>query len=121
MLKNPIEIHIYDEDNQNVKETYRLMIIPWGVTKKLIGVVSKMDDKASDEEALEKISPLLCDAFQGKFDETTLDLHGDTDEVISAIRSMMEEVEAKNPNAVKEPQKKTAPKSTIPNGGAVSN
>lgn len=120
MLKNPIEIHIYDDD-QNVKDTYKLLFIPWGVTKKLISVVSKMDDSASDAEVLDKISPLLCDAFQDKFDENTLDLHGDTTEVILAIRSMMEEVEAKNPNAVKGLQKKTAPKSMTPNGGAASN
>ena len=121
MLKKPIEIHIFDDDNQQVKETYKLMILPWGVTKKLISVVSQMGDSISDAEAIEKISPLLCDAFQGKFDENTLELHGDTDEVKSAIRTMMEEMEKKDPNAAKELQKKAAPKSTIPNGGAEQN
>lgn len=121
MLKKPIELHIYDDNNQKIKETYKLCILPWGVTKKLINAVSKMDEKASDAEVIEKISPLLCDAFQNKFDEQTLDLHGDTSEVEAAIRIMIEEVEAKSPNAAKELQKKATPKNSILNGGAGAN
>lgn len=119
-LKKPIELHIYDDDNQEVKETYKLCFLPWGVTKKIISTVASMGDKFSEAELIGKCGPLLCEAFQNKFDEAALDQHCDTAEVKQALAALMEEIEEKNPNAVKG-LRKAAPKSIAPTGGAAAN
>ncbi len=121
MLKKPIELHIYDDENQKVKETYTLCILPWGVTKKLISAVASLKDNFSERELIDKFDPLICEAFQSKFDVETLDQHCDTAEVKQAIMALIEEIEERNPNVVKELQKKAAPKNTIPTGGATAN
>jgi len=121
MLKKPIELHIYDEENQKVKDTYKLCILPWGVTKKIINAVASLKDNFSEQELIEKFDPLICEAFQNKFDVEVLDQHCDTAEVKQAITAMMAEIEDRDPNAVKELQKKAAPKSTILTGGAAVN
>lgn len=121
MLKKPIELHIYDDENQKIKDTYKLCILPWGVTKKIIGAISALKDNFSEQELLEKFDPLICEAFQNKFDVETLDQHCDTAEVKRAIAALMEEIEERNPNAVRELRKKAAPANTIPTGGAAAN
>lgn len=117
MLKKPIELHIYNEENQEVKDTYKLCILPWGVTKKIISVMGSLGDNASEQEIIDKFDPLLCEAFQNKFDAETLDRHCDTFEVKQAIATLMAEIEVRDPNAAKELQKNVTPIGTIPTGG----
>jgi hypothetical protein len=121
MLKKPIELHIYDEENQKVKDTYKLCILPWGATKKIISAMASLDEKATEQEIVDKFDPVICDIFQNKFDAETLDAHGDTAEVKQVIAALMAEIEERDPNAAKELQKKVAPKNTIPTGGAAAN
>lgn len=121
MLKKPIELHIYDDENQKVKETYKLCILPWGVTKKLISAVASLKDNFSEQELIDKFDPLICEAFHNRFDVETLDQHCDTAEVKQAIVVLMTEIESTDPNAVKGLQKKAAPVNTIPTGGAAVN
>jgi hypothetical protein len=75
MLKKPIELHIYDEENQKVKDTYKLCILPWGATKKIISAMASLDSNATEQEIVDKFDPVICDIFQNKFDAETLDLH----------------------------------------------
>ena len=121
MLKKPIELHIYDDENQKIEKTYRLCILPWGVAKKIIGAVASLKDNFSEQELIDKFDPLICEAFRNKFDVEALDQHCDTAEVKRAIVALMAEIEEENPNAVKELRKKTAPASTIPTGGVAAN
>ena len=120
-LKKPIELHIYDEGNQKVKETYKLCILPWGATKKIIGTIASLKDNLSEEELIKKFDPLICDIFQNKFDVETLDQHCDTSEVKQVITALMSEIEERDPNAAEELQKKATPKNTAPIGGAAVN
>lgn len=110
MLKSPIELHVYDDKNQKVKETYKLCILPWGVTKKVISAVASLKDNFSEQELIDKFDPLICEAFQNKFDIETLNQHCDTSEVKQAIYTLIGEIEERDPNAGKELQKKVAPK-----------
>lgn len=121
MLKKPIELRIYDDDNQKVKETYKLCILPWGVTKKIISAIVSLKDNFSEQELLDKFDPLICEAFQNKFDVDALTQHCDTAEVKQAIAVIMMEIEERDPNVVKELQKKVAPASTTSTGGAAAN
>lgn len=121
MLKKPIELHIYDDENQKVKETYKLCILPWGATKKIISTMASLDEKSTEQDIIEKFDSLICEMFQNKFDIEALDQHGDTAEVKQVIATLMEEIAVRDPNAVKELQKKVAPENTIPTGGAAAN
>jgi hypothetical protein len=121
MLKKPIELHIYDDENQKVEKTYKLCILPWGVTKKIIGAVASLKDTTSEQELIDKFDPLICEAFRNKFDVETLSQHCDTSEVKQVITALMAEIEGRDPNAAGEPQKKAAPENTIPTGGAAAN
>ncbi len=121
MLKKPIELHIYDDDNQKIKDTYKLCILPWGATKKIISSMASLGDNATEQEIVDKFDPVICDIFQNKFDVETLDLHGDTAEVKQVIVAIMAEIEERDPNAAKELQKKVAPKNMTLIGGAAAN
>lgn len=120
MLKKPIELHIYD-DNGEVKDTYKLCIIPWKVMKKFVNIIESMGDKFSDMELFDKCDGVLCDAFHNQFDEQTLADHADSAEVLSALTSIFAAIEGTGPNAVKGRTKTEAPKNTTPNGGADAN
>lgn len=120
MLKKPIELHIYD-DNGKVKNTYKLCMLPWGVTKKIISAVATLKDNFSEQEVIDKFDPLICEAFQNKFDAETLDQHCDTAEIKQVIIALIGEIAVRDPNAIKELQKKVAPKNTTPIGGAAAN
>lgn len=102
MLKKPIELHIYDDENQKIKETYKLCILPWGVTKKIISAVASLKENTSEQELIEKFDPLICEAFRNKFDVECLNQHCDTSEVKQAIAALMAEIEGRDPNVAKE-------------------
>lgn len=122
MLKKPIEIHIYD-DNGEVKDTYKLFIIPWKVMKKFVSVIESFGDKLSDANEMEifnRCDGVLCEAYGNKFDEQTLAEHADSAEVLNALSSIFEAIEGTNPNAVKGLKAKS-PKNTTLNGGAGQN
>ena len=121
MLKNPIELHIYDDENQKVKDAYKLCILPWGATKKIISAMASLDEKATEQDIIEKFDPLICEIFQNKFDVETLDQHCDTAEVKQVISALMDEIAVRDPNAVRELQKKAAPENMIQIGGAAAN
>ncbi|MVB11624.1 hypothetical protein CAFE_23460 [Caprobacter fermentans] len=105
MLKKPIELHIYD-DNGEVKETYKLCIIPWGMMKKAVSVFDKLSESKNESGDIDEMTGFLCDLFKNRFTPDDLNEHADAKEVMAAISAVSAEIISTNPNAEAEPQKK---------------
>jgi hypothetical protein len=61
MLKEPIELTLYDENSEPIK-IYKRAVIPWGVLKQALSFKS-INTESSD--CIDKIARFVCDFFNG--------------------------------------------------------
>ena len=99
MLKEPVELTLYDDNDEEI-ETYKLMTIRWGLLKRALSL-SKFVKKADDvtEEEFDAIGQLVCDMYRNKFTLDDLDTKADKDQVMSAFQSIVRQSGKSFPNA----------------------
>jgi len=97
MLKEPIELTLYDGNNEEI-ETFKLMIIRWGFLKKAL-TLAKQIKEAEAEEQFDTIGKLICEIYGNRFSLDDLNEKGDRDQVMAVFNAITMVAAKQIPNA----------------------
>lgn len=99
MLREPIELTLYDEHDEEI-QTYRLTSIRWGFLKKALALAkyAKDADKVTPEE-FDEIGQLVCDLYKNQFTLDDLNEKADKDQVMAAFQAIVKQSGKSLPNA----------------------
>lgn len=89
MTGSPIKITLYESGNQEVKQEYSCLIIPWGVLKKAIALTKSIDEENVGVEDLDAIAALVVQAFGNQFTVQDLDAGADISEMLTVLQSIV--------------------------------
>ena len=93
----PIKLTIYNADDEPVKELSRL-VVPWGILKRAVRMMDKMDVENPTEEDIDAISGLIVQIFGDKVTIEELDNGADMDDMISCLRQIIAKARGLVPN-----------------------
>lgn len=85
-MESPIEITLYDENDEPVK-TYTRTKIKWGMFKKALSL-QNLDDKNMSDEDFGKISGFVCELFGNQFSKKQLEDGADVSEIFAVFQSV---------------------------------
>jgi hypothetical protein len=102
MPKVPIELDLYNSDNEKVKSLSRV-VVPWGILKKAVRLGKKIFDVAPEdvsEENLDEMADLVVEIFgEEKVTRQELDKGADVGDMISVIETIVNRGHGLVPNA----------------------
>jgi hypothetical protein len=102
MPKAPVELDLYDSDDEKVKSLHRL-IVPWGILKKAARLnkrIGKAKDDDLGEEDVDEITDLVIQIFgEDKVTRDELDRYADVGDMISVIKTIVARAQGLIPNA----------------------
>ena len=87
MANSPIQITIYDE-NDEVKLECKRLIIPWGMLKKALKL-AKLEENQNQEEMFDDVANLIVEIFGNKFTLEDLEKGADIGEVFAVFKSIV--------------------------------
>ena len=97
----PVELTIYDSDNEPVKKLSRL-IIPWGVLKKAVRlgkVITKNQDEIGEAD-LDELTGLIIHVFgEDKVTRAELEAGADIGDMVTTIQAIVMRGQGLLPNA----------------------
>jgi len=98
--KAPIELNLYDETDEPIKELRRV-IIPWGLAKKAVSLSKKLRKSDEiDDDQVDPITDLVIEIFgEDKVTREELEKFADLSDMVAVIRS----IEARAFNLVPNP------------------
>lgn len=102
MPRAPIELDLYDNDNEKVKTLSRV-VVPWGILKKAVRLnkrLGKVDVEEIDEEAIDEMADLVIETFgEDKVTREELDKYADLGDMITLIQTLVQRGHGLVPNA----------------------
>lgn len=99
MLKEPIKLTLYDENNEEAA-TYSCMFIPWGMLKKALSLQAFTANGTEnvDESIIDAMGQFVCDLFKNKFTNEDLEKGADLTDVIAVVNAVVGYAGAISPN-----------------------
>jgi len=108
MAGTPIRITLYSA-NDEVKQTYTRMVIPWGILKKAIALMRSFDQASVAEKDMDAIASLVVEAFGNQFTVKDLDESSDIGDMLSVLQNIVARASAlvqANPTMPPSPKRK---------------
>lgn len=99
MTGSPVEITFYDENDEE-KETYKRMIIPWGMLKRALKF-KDLDESNMNEKSFDELANFVCELFCNKFTTKDIDKYADVTQVFAVFRAVVARAQGyfpQNPN-----------------------
>jgi hypothetical protein len=84
----PITITLYGANDEE-KQTFSRMVIPWGILKKAISLTKSLDEKHVGSQDIDAIAGLVVEAFGNQFSIQDLDAGADVGEMISVLQNIV--------------------------------
>ena len=91
-------LNIYNEDNE-VEKTLKRGFIPWKIMKRAVRLMranNGMSDGGMTEEAIDEITRLVMDVFDGKVTVEELENGATAEEMITLIHDVVKKLEVKS-------------------------
>lgn len=101
MPRAPVELVLYDTDNEVVKSLSRI-VIPWGLLKKAVRLSKNIDNNTEElsEEVVDEMADLVVQIFgEEKVTRQELDDFADVSDMISVIETIVQRGHGLIPNA----------------------
>ncbi len=97
--RTPVELTLYDEKNEIVKELSRV-VVPWGILKKATRLSEDLDVDALKESDIDNIAGLVVEIFgEQNVSIAELDKYADVGDMIMVVMSIMNRASALAPNS----------------------
>ena len=97
--KTPVELTLYDENDEISKELRRL-IIPWGLLKKAVRLQESIDESNITDDDIDSISDLVIEIFgEEKVTREELEKGADVGDLMAVLMSIVSRARGLVPNA----------------------
>jgi hypothetical protein len=97
MSGTPITLNLYDSDD-NVIKTLSRSVIPWGILKKAVRLMRKINTDNLSEQDVDEIAGLVVTIFGDKVTIDDLDKGADTSDMVATIMQIVTKAESLMPN-----------------------
>lgn len=93
-----IKITLYSENDEK-KDTYQRLIVPWGMLKRAVRMSKNKKGAEVTEAQIDEISDLLVELFKGSFTREELEAGADVGEIMACFQSIIAKAKGIIPNA----------------------